>query len=126
MTATPRAKYLTEMADLTARFEELAEALKPVRGEIDTMIVPVSVMRRLMQFSESSLSRLQKLAEFLPDEDLAEILAADERRCDESSNHVTRPAATTVSAEPPEETFWVLDDAALESRCEAFDGGARR
>jgi hypothetical protein len=64
------------LEDLTSRFEELAEAFKPIPGEIDTMIVPVSVIRRLMKFCESSLSRLQKVAQYLPDEALAEILAA--------------------------------------------------
>jgi hypothetical protein len=92
MIVTPRTRYLTEVEGLTSRFEELAGAFKPVPGEIDTMIVPVSVMRRLMQFCESNLSRLQKVAEFLPDEDLAEILAA-------SADGEPRGAPTPIPAE---------------------------
>jgi hypothetical protein len=92
MIATPRTRYLADVEDLTSCFEELAEAFNPVPGEIDTMIVPVSVMRRLMQFCESSLSRLQKVAEYLPDEALAEILAA-------SLDSERRGAPTPTSSE---------------------------
>ena len=77
--AKPRAQYLFEMQELTARFEELAEAFKPVAGEVDTMIVPISLLRNLMRFCESSLARLQKVADHLPDEILSEVLAAGDR-----------------------------------------------
>jgi hypothetical protein len=76
MTATPRAKYLAEMQHLTARFEELAMAFTPVAGEIDTITISVLVARRLMDFCQSNLSRMKRAAEYLPDEALAEILAA--------------------------------------------------
>ena len=79
MIARPHAQYLAEMAELTCRFEELAEALRPVAGESDTMHVPVSVVRNLIRFCESGLARLQKVAEYLPDEALAEIIAAGDR-----------------------------------------------
>jgi hypothetical protein len=122
MTATPRAKYLAEMQHLTARFEELAEAFQPVPGETDLMRVSVLLMRRQMQFSESILSRLKKVAEFLSDEQLAEIPAAGARRDDEApSSHVTC-SATTARAEP-EETFWVLEDG---DRREGSDAGAHQ
>lgn len=83
MIASPRDRYLTEMQELACRFEELAEALRPVAGEKDVIVVPLSIMRRLMQFCEDKLARLQKVAEYadcLPDEAFVEILAAGDRR----------------------------------------------
>jgi hypothetical protein len=68
MTATSRTKYLAEMTQLSEQFAELAEALRPVAGETDTMIVPVSLLRRLTNFVERGLPELREVACYIPNE----------------------------------------------------------
>jgi hypothetical protein len=101
MIATPRAKYLAEMAQLSEHFAELAEAFKPSAGETDTMIVPVSVMRRLMDFVGRALAELQEIAGYVPDEVLEGM----------------SQTAITASAAPYDLTFNLLEShAAAEHR----------
>ena len=64
--AKSRDQYLAEVQELIARFEELEVAFRPAPGETTTMIVPVALLRNLMRFCETSLSRLQKVADFFP------------------------------------------------------------
>jgi hypothetical protein len=52
-------RYLDEMTQLSEQFAELAEALRPIAGETDTMIVPVSLLRRLTNFVERGLTELR-------------------------------------------------------------------
>jgi hypothetical protein len=65
---TPRAKYLVEMARLSDQFNELREGLRPVAGETDTMIVPLSLIRRLLGFVEQGLGELRDIARYVPEE----------------------------------------------------------
>jgi hypothetical protein len=61
-------RYLDEMTQLSEQFAELAEALRPVAGETDTMIVPVSLLRRLTNFVERGLPELREVACYIPNE----------------------------------------------------------
>ena len=94
--AKSRDQYLAEVQELIARFEELEVAFRPAPGETTTMIVPVALQRNLMRFCETSLSRLQKVADFLSDEALSEVLAAG---AGEGSDLGTRRDASDVKDE---------------------------